>query len=122
MLATISQCDPVWEKIPNIRLETRLICEKQEICPELEPFLQECPCGGQFRTGAAPRCPHCHQVLSAELGIAYIETFFPETAEGRHWQRSWNGLYCMAIEDLEKPGSLRCLKNPLRWFYDPAIG
>ena len=43
----------------------------QEICPELEPHIQPCQCGGSFKKGASPRCPHCGQALSAEDATNY---------------------------------------------------
>ena len=39
----------------------------QAITEDVEPFLKPCRCGGSFRAGAAPRCPHCHRPLSAAL-------------------------------------------------------
>lgn len=35
--------------------------------PEAEALLAPCSCGGVFRAGATPRCPHCRNPLSAEL-------------------------------------------------------
>jgi hypothetical protein len=71
------------------------------IKPEIEAYLSPCSCGGRFRADAAPRCPHCHQILCAEKAAAYIEANAPGTAKGWRWQRSWNGnyaLYAVMIE------------------------
>jgi len=71
----------------------------QAITEDVEPFLKPCRCGGSFRAGAAPRCPHCHRPLSAALATEYIERNAPGTKGGWTWQRSWNGLYCVVIEN-----------------------
>src|ERR1041384_1349194 len=57
------------------------------IKPEIEMYLAPCSCGGRFRADAAPRCPHCHQILSAEEAATYIEANAPGTAKGWKWQR-----------------------------------
>jgi hypothetical protein len=93
-----------------------------EIDAALEPFLRQCSCGGHFRKGASPRCPHCNATLSADHAAGHIERNSPGSAKGWHWQRSWNGLYCIAIEDPANPGNLRWIKDPLLWVYDPAVG
>ena len=38
-----------------------------------ERFLASCSCGGSFRAGAAPRCPHCREILSANEAASWIE-------------------------------------------------
>src|SRR6185436_18700846 len=50
-------------------------------------------CGRHFRGTTAPRCPHCHETLSAEKAADYIERNAPGTAKGWRWQKSWSGLY-----------------------------
>ena len=75
------------------------------IAPEVEPFLAPCDCGGRFRADAAPRCPNCHQPLSAERATAYIEANAPGTAKGWRWQRAWHGLYALVVEN-------RSVENP----------
>lgn len=72
---------------------------QQEICAAMEPYLQPCSCGGRFRRGAAPRCPHCNQKLSAERASAYIEENAPGAKKGWRWQRNWSGIYSISIED-----------------------
>ena len=62
-----------------------------------EPFLLPCDCGGRFRGSASPRCPACHQVLSAELARPWIEANAPGSARGWRWQGSWAGLYCVVV-------------------------
>jgi hypothetical protein len=69
-----------------------------------ERFLLPCQCGGAFRAGASPRCPHCHKALSAELATNYIEANASGTSQSWKWQRNWDGLYCIVIED-------RCIEN-----------
>lgn len=66
---------------------------------ELEPCLAPCECGGRFRAGASPRCPHCQSEPSAEAAATFIEANAPGTAKGWRWQRNWVALYCILIED-----------------------
>jgi len=66
--------------------------------PEAEALLAPCSCGGAFRAGATPRCPHCRSPLSAELATVYLEANAPGTAKGWRWQRSWQGLYAIVID------------------------
>jgi hypothetical protein len=84
----------------------------QEINQELEPLLRPCACGGRFKKGALPRCPHCKSVISAGYAASYIEANSPDAAKGWRWQRSWSGLYCMGIEDPAKPDCISCAINP----------
>lgn len=67
------------------------------IQPETEAWLQRCTCGGLFRHDAAPRCPHCHELLSAEAAVSYIERNAEGTRGGWRWQRNWSGMYCLII-------------------------
>jgi hypothetical protein len=106
MLATLNLWDPRWSKLPTNSSGHR------EIETILEPFLESCICGGKFRKGSQPRCPHCKFPLSAEYAASFIEDNAPGTAKGWRWQRSWSGLYCIAIEDLANPGTLRRMKDP----------
>ena len=68
------------------------------INPEAEALLTPCACGGKFRAGASPRCPHCRAVLSAEASREFIEANAPGTAKGWRWQGSWDGMYSILIE------------------------
>jgi len=70
----------------------------QQIEEAIEPLLKTCPCGGRFSHSASPRCPSCNQELSAEQATDYIERNALGTAGGWRWQRSWDGVYCIAIE------------------------
>lgn len=72
-----------------------------------ERFLAPCECGGSFEPGAAPRCPHCRNVLSANAAATWIEAAAPGTAGGWRWQRNWEGLYAIVIE-------YRSVHNPWR--------
>lgn len=65
---------------------------------ETESWLQPCICGGSFRHGASPRCPHCNAPLSAELATRYIEKNAPGAKRGWRWQRNWLGMYAIIIE------------------------
>ncbi len=77
-----------------------------------EPLLASCPCGGSFRANASPRCPHCNQPLSAEHATAHIEKNSRVIGKGWRWQRNWTGIYCMAVEDPVRPGTLRQVLDP----------
>ncbi len=79
---------------------------QQEICSELEKYLHVCQCGGRFKRGSHPRCPHCSEPLSAELATAYIEGNAPGTKKGWRWQRNWSGLYGIVIEGNRVVGNL----------------
>jgi hypothetical protein len=70
----------------------------QCIAKETEPFLKRCECGGRFRAGTAPRCPHCKNPLSAEIAGSYLEENAPGSATGWRWQRNWIGLYCIVVD------------------------
>lgn len=66
---------------------------------EIEPLLKSCKCGGTFRKSASPRCSHCSSNLSATEATNYIEANVPGTKSGWRWQRTWEGLYCIVIEE-----------------------
>jgi hypothetical protein len=66
---------------------------------DAERLVRPCACGGHFRGSAAPRCPHCAKALSAEASAEYIERHAPGTVKGWRWQRSWQGLYAIVIEN-----------------------
>jgi hypothetical protein len=83
-------------KTPKIDIK---IEPHQAIAPEIEPFLQECSCGGRFRNGTTPRCPHCHCPLSATEAASFIEAQARGTKKGWRWQGNWSGLYCVIIEN-----------------------
>jgi hypothetical protein len=86
----------LWDKrMPNLP-DCPVQCE---MCSAMEPYLQPCECGGSFRRGSSPRCPHCIQPLSAELATSYIEGNAPGTKKGWRWQRNWSGLYCVVVEE-----------------------
>jgi hypothetical protein len=71
---------------------------QQEICAELEQYLEPCACGGLFRKGSSPRCPNCRNALSAEVASAYLEKNAPGTKKGWRWQRNWHQTYCIVVE------------------------
>jgi len=69
------------------------------ISSEIEPYLKECPCGGIFRAPGGPRCPHCLKEISAVAATSYIEANALGTKKGCRWDRRWDGVYSMVIED-----------------------
>jgi phage FluMu protein Com len=71
---------------------------QQEIPVEFEQYLEPCSCGGTFKKGAQPRCPHCNKVLSAEAAADYIERNAPGTKRVWRWQRNWHEAECIVIE------------------------
>ena len=66
---------------------------------DIEPKLRPCKCGGAFRRSAAPRCPNCSSILSATEAATYLVANAPGTKGGWRWQRTWDGLYCIVIEE-----------------------
>jgi hypothetical protein len=73
----------------------------RNITPDMERHLAACKCGGSFKSGASPRCPHCNGALSADHAADYIEKQAAGTKGGWRWQRTWTGLYCIKIEGKE---------------------
>ena len=71
----------------------------QEMCSGMEPYLMPCDCGGNFKKGSKPRCPHCNNNLSAEFASSYLERNAPGTQKGWRWQRDWTALDCIVVED-----------------------
>ena len=88
-----------WDRSPNTPRLPDGCPPQQEICADWEPYLQSCECGGQFKKGASPRCPHCIERLSPELATTYIEKNAPGTKVGWTWQRNWHETYCIVIEN-----------------------
>jgi hypothetical protein len=79
-----------------------------------EPYLRPCACGGQFRSGAAPRCMVCRRELSAVNATTHIERNFIAGSRTWSWQRNWTGSYCIDIESPALPGVPRHVENPFR--------
>jgi hypothetical protein len=69
------------------------------IATELEPLLRRCECGGRFIAAGAPRCPKCRSPLDPDHSAEFLERNAPGTAHGWRWQRTWQGLYAIVIED-----------------------
>jgi hypothetical protein len=85
----------LWDKrMPKLGCPTQ-----QEMCAALQPYLRPCDCGGIFKRGGAPRCPHCREALSPEVATSYIERNAPGTKVGWRWQGNWSGPYCIVIEE-----------------------
>jgi hypothetical protein len=80
---------------------------QQEICSAMESYMSSCECGGQFRKGSVPRCPHRNLPLSAELATTFIENNAIGTKKGWRWQRSWTGTYCIVIENKKIDNNFR---------------
>jgi hypothetical protein len=90
-----------------------LSAKHEEIDAAWEPFLRPCACGGHFRKGASPRCVYCNSALSADYAAGHIERNSVGAARGWRWQRNWNDLYCLVIEDPNNPGTLRQIADPI---------
>ena len=106
MLATISYRDSRMALLPPTDILN------QEINASWEPYLAPCSCGGSFRRGAAPRCPYCHEQLSAQSATKHIEANAGYGVKNWRWQCNWSDEYCMAIEDPDNFGELRQVVNP----------
>lgn len=94
-----------WKMPDGIQVQLQTV-----IKPEDEILLLPCECGGVFKSGASPRCPHCHSPISVESARQWIEANAPGTAKGWRWQCSWTGLYAIVIDkklvrDNWKPGA-----------------
>jgi len=83
-----------WTAPDEINIEVHTVIKRDD-----EQLLPPCVCGGTFKSGASPRCPHCHQPLSAEAAQEWIEANAPGTAEGWKWPCSWTGLYAIVVGD-----------------------
>lgn len=70
------------------------------IGPDIEALLTPSPLGGTFKSGESPKCPHCLSPLDPVLAAEYIERDAPGTQKGWRWDRCWNGIYCIIIDDL----------------------
>ena len=106
MLATFSYSNSFLVKVPPPS------APHQVIDPAWEPFLNQCACGGNFRSGASPRCVFCSGALSADHAAAHIERNAIGAGRGWRWQRNWTDLYCIALEDPKDPGNLRQIEDP----------
>ena len=85
----------------------------RSITSAAEQSMAPCPCGGSFKAGAAPRCTHCTEKLSATAASGWIEASVAGSAQGWRWQGDWEGLYAIVIED-------RLVSNPLRTESTPS--
>jgi hypothetical protein len=106
MLATVNYSNPDVAGFPP------LTAQYQEIDESWETSLQPCGCGGRFRKGVSPRCPFCREVLSPSHAAAHLEAQ-AVGAKGWRWQGNWNGVYCIAIEDPQEPGTLLQVVDPV---------
>lgn len=66
---------------------------------ETEAYLTPAPDGGLFLASASPRCPNCNQILDPIKAAKYIEADAEGTKAGWRWQRNWDSVYCIIIED-----------------------
>jgi hypothetical protein len=107
MLATLSYSNPEVASFPTPSANF------QEIDEAWEPLMRPCECGGSFRKGASPRCPVCNEVLSPTYAAEHMEKQAVGAGRGWHWQMNWSGVYCMAVEDPQDPGTLRQIVDPV---------
>ncbi len=107
MLATINYEHPTVVGFPP------LSTQYAEIDESWESLLRPCACGGEFRKGASPRCPSCNEPLSAAHAAGHIEGQAKGAGKGWHWQRNWSGVYCMAIDDPQNPGTPLQMVDPV---------
>ena len=107
MLGTVNYFNPQVAGFPP------LAAQYQEIDESWEPFLEPCGCGGRFPQGASPRCPFCHEAALASHAAPHIEAQAVGARKGWHWQKNWSGVYCMAIDDPQEPGTLSPDDDPV---------
>jgi len=98
---------------PSVAGFPPLSIQNAEIDASWEPLLEPCVCGGHFRRGAAPRCPHCLEQLSPVHAAEHIATQTTAAARGWQWQNNWSGIYCMVIDDPSAPGNPRQMIDPV---------
>ena len=79
----------------------------RSITSEAERYLAPCVCGGEFKAGAAPRCPHCEKELSATVAATWIEAAAPGAEKGWKWQDDWTSLCAIVIDQ-------RVVANPFK--------
>lgn len=107
-VATIEYSDRRMALLPPTNLM------KQEIDESWEPYLASCGCGGSFRRGASPRCPFCHQPLSAEHAGGYIESIYANLTKNWRWQGNWSEEFFIAMEDPKTGTDTMLVANPFK--------
>jgi hypothetical protein len=107
MLAILNYSNTYVAEFPTLSVQFA------EIDASWESFLQPCACGGRFRKGGSPRCPHCLQKLSATHAATHIEAQASGAGKGWQWQNNWSGVYCMAMDNAETPGYPRQMLDPV---------
>jgi hypothetical protein len=83
-----------WKVPSGIQLQIQ-----KKITSNIENHLLPAPDGGRFSAAAVPRCPHCNIPLDPVKAAKYIEENAAGTKGGWRWDRSWNGMYCIVIEN-----------------------
>jgi hypothetical protein len=83
-----------WKVPPGVHLQIQ-----KKITPDIENHLLPAPDGGRFRALSVPRCPHCNHPLDPVKATEYIEKNAEGTKVGWRWDRDWNGIYCIVIEE-----------------------
>jgi hypothetical protein len=95
----------LWVSPPHIPEHYRKYFRKtfvpmgRNITKEMESFIEKCPCGGNFKHDASPRCPTCNGQLSAEAAREYIERNALGTKAGWKWQGNWDDIDAIVIEN-----------------------
>jgi hypothetical protein len=107
MLATINYDNPAVVGFPP------LATQYAEIEESWEPLLGPCCCGGRFLKGGSPRCPFCNEPLSAQHATGHIQAQALGAGKGWHWQQNWSGVYCMAIDNPQNPGTPLQMVDPV---------
>jgi hypothetical protein len=101
--STFGYCDRCGETVivysDNTGFDGAPVQSHHALPPTVQARLPSCSCGGRFRADAAPRCPACRETLSAERATSWLEAQALGTAGGWQWQRAWQGLYCIIIEN-----------------------
>lgn len=78
----------------------------EKISERLEPYLEKCSCGGNFRRNAVPRCPQCRQKLDPLEVNKHVKS-----DEKYKWQNDWTGIYAMIIKDNKVYNNWKSLGN-----------
>jgi hypothetical protein len=72
---------------------------QRKITEDIENYLLPAPDGGSFKASAVPRCPHCNQPLDPIKATEYIEKNAEGSKGGWRWDKSWDGIHCIIIEN-----------------------
>ena len=85
----------------------RLVRERAaspELLAEIERTLPDCPCGGHFKSGANPKCPHCGTEMPHQHGpVPRLSDPYAIVVDGALLVTDGNGCQQSHARDRRKP-------------------